>query len=42
MKIALPGHKLIPPKKPRMLTREEIEILREDLSAALTVPLLIS
>jgi hypothetical protein len=39
MKIPLPGQKLTPPNEPRMLTREEIEILREDLRAALTVPL---
>jgi hypothetical protein len=35
--IALPGRKLVTSKKPRMLTRSEIELLRQDLSAALKV-----
>jgi hypothetical protein len=39
MKIPMPGDKLVPTNEPRLLTREEIAILREDLRVALTVPL---
>jgi hypothetical protein len=35
--IDLPGRKLVTSRKPRMLTRSEIELLRQDLSAALKV-----
>ena len=33
--IALPGRKLASSKKPRMLTPSEVELLRQDLRAAL-------
>lgn len=32
---ALPGRKLVTSKKPRMLTPSEVELLRQDLQAAL-------
>jgi hypothetical protein len=35
--IALPGQKLVTSKNPRMLTQSEIELLRQDLRAALEV-----
>lgn len=35
--IDLPGRKLATSKKPRMLTPSEIELLRQDLQAALKV-----
>jgi hypothetical protein len=35
--IALPGQKLATSKNPRMLTRSEIDLLRQDLATALTV-----
>ena len=35
--IDLPGRKLVTSRKPRMLTRSEIELLRQDLNAALKV-----
>ncbi len=35
--IVLPGQKLATSKKPRALTRSEIELLRQDLRAALSV-----
>lgn len=33
----LPGRKLVTSKRPRMLTRSEIELLRQDLSSALKI-----
>jgi hypothetical protein len=36
---ALPGQKLATSKTPRMLTPSEIDLLREDLKAALSHPM---
>jgi hypothetical protein len=37
--IALPGQKLATSKTPRMLTPSEIDLLRQDLKAALSHPM---